>query len=299
MPMNPETTPKVVGALDPQLYGPTPQRPVRAKVRRLAAATRVEPHSHPWAQIAMSADGVIRLSTEAGSYLVPPSQALWIPPDMRHTITMLDDADLRILYLHVPRGRCGPAAAPLAQADAWRGARMLEISPLLHLLVRELPAHTNDGYDASDASDAHSAMTAQERQREHHVSALIRQELAHANTRRLGVELPRDKRLRQLCESVLAEPTRHGTLAAWAHGTGASPRTVARLFQDELQTTFTQWHQQVLLAKAVSVAARDWPIAHIAAELGYSPSAFSAMVRRSVGQTPAQFLRRPPRASSA
>ncbi len=108
---------------------------------------------------------------------------------------------------------------------------------------------------------------------------------------RLGVELPRDKRLRHLCETVIADPTRHETLADWARDTGASPRTVARLFRQELGCTFTQWRQQVILARAVTLAAGRRPINQIAAELGYnSPSAFSAMVRRTVGLAPGQFL---------
>jgi transcriptional regulator, AraC family len=46
----------------------------------------------------------------------------------------------------------------------------------------------------------------------------------------------------------------------------------------------------VILAKAVSLAAGRMPMGQIAAELGYSPSAFSAMVRKSVGQPPGRFL---------
>ena len=236
----------------------------------------------------MADSGVIRLGVDGGSYLVPPSHALWIPPGMVHAVTMVDDADLRTLYLYVPRGRCGPGAAPLAQADDWRGARMLEVSPLLRALVREMP---------TDADGSPTLAAVNRSQRERHLSALIRQELAHAPTHRLSVELPRDKRLRQLCEAVLADPTQHGTLADWAQGTGASPRTVARLFRQELATSFTHWRQQVVLAQAVSLAARNLPIAHIASELGYSPSAFSAMVRRSVGQTAGRFLGKTARAS--
>lgn len=269
----------VVASITPHLFVPTPERPVRAKVRHLLANTQVAPHCHPWAQVAMADRGVIRLAVDGGSYLVPPSQALWIPPGMVHAVTMEDEADLRTLYLHVPRGRNGPDAAPRAQALAWRGARMLEVSSLLRALVQAMPTEADD--PAAPAAD---------RRRERHLSALIRQELAQAPTRRLGVDLPRDKRLRLLCEAVLADPARHDTLEAWARNTGASPRTVARLFQQELGTSFTQWRQQVVLAQAVSLAAQELPIAQIAAELGYSPSAFSAMVRRSVGQTASHFL---------
>lgn len=279
-----------VGSLTPELFVPTLARPVRAKLRWLAADTQVMPHSHPWAQVAISTTGVIRLTVNHGTYIVPPSRALWIPPGVEHAVTMVEDADLRTLYFHQPRGRCGPGALGGDGADpslrgeddsaAWRQCRVLEVSDLLRSLVREMPSTPDGG----------PALTPAERLREQHLSALIRDELARAAAVKLGVDLPQDKRLRHLCEAVLADPTRHETLADWAQDTGASPRTVARLFRSELGSTFTQWRQQVILAKAVSLAAGRMPMGQIAAELGYSPSAFSAMVRKSVGQPPGRFL---------
>ncbi|RKR28675.1 AraC-like DNA-binding protein [Acidovorax sp. 93] len=268
-----------VDSLTPELFVPTTARPVRAKLRWLAADTQVMPHSHPWAQVAISTTGVIRLTVNHGTYIVPPSRALWIPPGVEHAVTMVEDADLRTLYFHQPRGRCGPGV-PRDQEDAWRQCRVLEVSELLRALVREMPTTPDGG----------PALTPAQRLREQHLSALIRDELARAAAVKLGVDLPQDKRLRHLCEAVLADPTRHETLADWAQDTGASPRTVARLFRSELGSTFTQWRQQVILAKAVSLAAGRMPMGQIAAELGYSPSAFSAMVRKSVGQPPGRFL---------
>jgi len=157
---------------------------------------------------------------------------------------------------------------------------VLEASDLLRAVVREMPTTPDDGPPPNAATLL----------RERHLSALLCDELARAAPVKLGVDLPHDKRLRQLCEAVLADPTRHTTLEAWAQDTGASLRTVARLFRTELGSTFTQWRQQVILAKAVSLAAGRMPVGQIATELGYSPSAFSAMVRKSVGQPPAQFL---------
>ena len=90
---------------------------------------------------------------------------------------------------------------------------------------------------------------------------------------------------------LLADPTRHPTLAGWAADAGASPRTVARLFREQLGTSFGPWRQQVLLARALTLAARGRPMGLIAADLGYaSASAFTAMVRRSVGVPPGQFF---------
>lgn len=268
-----------VDSLTPELFVPTAARPVRAKLRWLAADTQVMPHSHPWAQVAISTTGVIRLTVNHGTYIVPPSRALWIPPGVEHAVTMVEDADLRTLYFHQPRGRCGPGV-PRDHEDAWRQCRVLEVSDLLRALVREMPT----------APDGGPAISPTDLRREQHLSALVRGELARAAAVKLGVDLPQDKRLRHLCEAVLADPTRHDTLADWAQDTGASPRTVARLFRSELGSTFTQWRQQVILAKAVSLAAGRMPMGQIAAELGYSASAFSAMVRKSVGQPPGRFL---------
>ena len=108
----------------------------------------------------------------------------------------------------------------------------------------------------------------------------------------LGIALPNEKRLRRLCESMLDDPSRHASVEAWAADAGASARTIARLFRSELGTTFVRWREQVLLARAVPLAARRMPMAAIAAELGYaSPSAFAAMVKRSVGSSPMRFFR--------
>lgn len=272
-----------VESLTPHLFVPSVERPVRAKHRELRADTQVRPHSHPWAQVAISTTGVLRLTVPRGTYIVPPSRALWIPPGVEHAVTMVEDADLRTLYFHQPSGRCGPGV-PRAQESPWRQCRVLEVSDLLRAVVREMPTEPDDG----------APLPPELLRRERHLSALILDELRRARSVRLGVDLPRDKRLRHLCEAVIADPTRHDTLADWARDTGASPRTVARLFRQELGSTFTQWRQQVILARAVALAAGRKPINQIAAELGYnSPSAFSAMVRRAVGLAPGRFLGSP------
>ncbi|HJV61143.1 MAG TPA: helix-turn-helix transcriptional regulator [Albitalea sp.] len=270
-----------VGPLTPHLFAPTPGRPLRSKVHLLGARSRVLPHHHAWAQLTMSATGVVRLTVADGTYLVPPSRALWVPPGVEHAVTVVEDAELRTLSLHQPPGRCGPDV-PRAQEGAWRQCRVLEVSDLLRALAAEL--------DTRPDGDA-TVLGADELQRERRIGALVLDELRRAKPVRLGVAMPADKRLRALCEAVLDEPTRHGTLDGWARDAGASARTVARLFRQELGTTFVQWRHQVLLAKALALAARKLPMGSIAAELGYaSPSAFTAMVRRSVGAPPSEFF---------
>jgi AraC-like DNA-binding protein len=267
-----------VPPVDPQRYAPSAHYPVRAKARRLAADTHIDPHSHPWGQLAFSVTGVVRMTAGRGTYIVPPSRAVWIPPQVEHVVNVVEDAELRTLYLHQDARHCGPEtnAAP---DSPWRDCRVIEVSSLLRELVMHL------------ATDPDTPPAAKPSEREGHVIALVLDELRRAQPVPIGVDLPQDKRLRALCEAVLDDPTRWSTLETCAQGAGASPRTVARLFRSELGTTFLQWRQQVLLAKALAMAARKMPMSVISAELGYaSPSAFTAMVRRSVGAPPSRFF---------
>jgi len=272
------------GPTTPHLYLPDARRPVRAKLLHLSMHTRVVPHHHACAQLALSATGVVRMTMADGSFSVPPSRALWIPAGVEHAVTVVEDAELLTLYLHQPRGHVGPQVARALEVP-WRQCRVLEVSPLLRALALELDVRPDPNGTRS------LTLSADELQREQRLSALLFDELRRARPVPLGIALPREKRLRTLCEAVLDDPTRHTTLEAWARDAGASPRTVARLFRSELHTSFVQWRQQVLLARAVTLAARKLPMASIAAELGYaSASAFSAMVRRSVGAPPSRFL---------
>ena len=272
-PRNPAVS---VPPLDPMRYAPSAARPLRVKSRRLSADTQVEPHSHAWAQVAFSVTGVTRVTAGRSTFIVPPSRAVWIPPRTVHTVAVVEDADMRTLYLHQPAGRCGPDVPP-GQEAPWQGCRVLEVSPLLRELVLQMAE--------SQADDPADVL------RERCIATLVLDELRRARPVPLGVDLPQDKRLRALCEAVLHDPARHATLDDWARDSGASPRTVARLFRQELNTSFAQWRQQVVLAKAVALAARKRPMSLIAAELGYaSASAFTAMVRRSVGMPPSRFF---------
>jgi hypothetical protein len=70
------------------------------------------PHDHPWAQVALSHSGVVRLTVEHGTYIVPPSARCGFRRASSTPSRSSKDADLRTLYLHQPRGRCGPACAP-------------------------------------------------------------------------------------------------------------------------------------------------------------------------------------------
>lgn len=255
----------------PERYAPSAQRPLRAKSRLLEHLADIQPHHHAWAQLVFSFSGAVRVGTPRSTYIVPPSRAVWIPARLEHAVTAIERADLRTLYVQ----------ADLLPGEAWHHPRVLEVSPLLRELVLALPTDADPCPPEAPDDEA----------RRHGVEALVVHELRRARALPLGVALPHDARLRRLCEAMLRDPGRHAGLDAWAAEAGASPRTLNRLFREELGTSFLQWRSQLLLAHAVTLAARGRPMGHIAAELGYaSASAFSAMVTRTVGMPPSRFF---------
>ena len=272
----------------PTRYTPTPARPVRAKQRWLAPDTEIQPHRHAWGQVVIAVSGVARVTTEHGTYLVPAWRAVWIPPNMEHAVSVVEVAELRTLYVHLHH----------SLADT---CRVLEVSPLLRELVLQLNLRMDletdpetdpeTDLETDQATGSESPLSADALARERRLCDLALDELRRAAPVPLGVALPQDKRLRALCQAVIDDPTRHDTLDAWSAAAGASTRTVARLFRQQLGTSFGPWRQQVLLARALTLAAQGRSMGFIAGELGYaSASAFTAMVRRSVGSPPGRFF---------
>ncbi len=261
--------PVPVGDTDP--FQPDAGRPVRVRSRSMPADAHFEPHRHAWAQLAYCASGIVQVSAAADpagrdvTYIVPPSRAVWIAPGTLHSVHALEAAQFRSCYLDA-------SVTP----PGWSGCRVLVVSPLLRELVLAL--------DAAPLPPAREVL----------LTALLLDELHGADTQALGVPLPSahsgDKRLRALCDAVLRAPAERATLAQWSASVGASERTMARLFREQLGLSYQQWRQQAVLAHALPLLARGTPVSHVAAATGYaSESAFTAMFKAALGQPPSQF----------
>jgi len=228
----------------------------------MAAGVHIARHTHAWAQVAYASRGVLRVGTQGTTWMVPPSRAIWMPPHVTHEV--VEEAFLRTLYIDEH------AAPPGLDA-----CRVVEVSNLLREVIAAL-----------DEPDLPAA-------REQVLGALALDELTRSEPLPLSVPMPNEKRLRALCEAVIANPANTDSLEQWAASVGASTRTIARLFRQELGVSFSQWRQQALLARAIPLLSQGRPLAHVAQELGYqSQSAFSAMFRRAFGRSPRAFMER-------
>ena len=222
-------------------------------------------HSHQRIQLLYAVEGVMRVTTDVGVWMIPPRRALLIAPGVTHALTMLSKVSLRSLYI-----------APSAIAGFDAGCRLIEVSNLLRELVLAL---IGDPHDLPAPG------------RGEQLAALILLELTAAQTVPVKIPWPRDRRLVGVCEAIMADPGRTRTIAEWGFDAGASGRTLMRLFPRETGLPFRQWVQQVQLADAFCRLARGDSVGSIASALGYaSPSAFTAMFRRVLGHTPQHYL---------
>jgi AraC-like DNA-binding protein len=227
----------------------------------------IAPHSHERAQLIFAAEGVMMVSTADGSWAVPPQRAVWMPAGARHEIRMAGAVAMRTLYVRDDAGRGLP-----------EGVRVIAVTALLRELILRacaLPVL----YDESGPAAR--------------VIALILDEIAALPTLGLDLPMPRDARLVRICRALQADPGSPRTLEDWARAAGASSRTLARLFPRETGATFAAWRQQARLLAALARLAAGQPVTRIALDLGYdSPSAFTAMFRRTFGTTPSRYLDR-------
>lgn len=265
----------------PASLSPTAERPVRVVARNLQADELLRAHQHAWGQVTYALDGAVQVNANQQTWFVPPLRAIWIPPQVVHEVRTLERAQLRAIYVD-------SSVATISGDDCV----VLEVSGLMRELVRSLTQ-----LELSNSEGEHPTLSAQatlqsKLQREAHLVACLLDELAHAAPLPLNVPMPRDSRLLNLCDLLIADPSSPLSLHDLSKQVGASERTLARLFQSEMQMSFGLWRQQMRLARAAPLIASGKPLSVVAAELGYaSQSAFSAMFKKTFGQTPSSFFR--------
>ena len=222
-------------------------------------------HTHLRAQLIYAGSGVMRVETETGCWVVPPVRGVWIPANVPHRVIMLGAVEMRTLYIRSD-----------ARPDLPDTCCLLEVSPLLRALIFALLDEPLD-YDLDGRAGQ--------------IAALALCELRFLKIPALHLPMPNEPRLYQLCQSLIAHPTRHHTLDRLAEQQAMSSRTLARQFQRETGMSFRQWRQQARLVEALGHLANDMPVAQVAEKLGYrSASAFTAMFQRTLGMEPRRYF---------
>lgn len=239
---------------------------LRGAARSYPDGHRIAPHDHERGQIVHATAGVMEMTALDRLWLIPPQRALWIPPGLPHGLRALGAVELRSVYVH-------PAAIPAGYPQT---PGVITVSSLLReLLIRAAAVPADYAQDSQDGL----------------IMALILREVAWQERVPWCLPMGRDPRLARVCAAFLARPADPRTLAQWGQATGASSRTLARLFTAETGLSFQHWRQQARVVLALPMLAAGLPVSVVAADMGYeTPAAFSAVFRRFTGMAPARFM---------
>ncbi len=223
-------------------------------------------HTHPRGQLLHAIEGVMTVRSDHGTWVVPPSRALWLAAGIEHEVHMSGAVKIRTVFVdatvfeHLPEQSCVVSVAPL----------------LRELIV----AAVNIPLDYHDDG------------REGRLMRLLIDEIHEADVLPLHLPSPGDPRVKQICEGLLANPADSSTVEQWARQLDVTARTVHRLFVRETGMTFAQWRDQARLLFALQRLAQGERIIDVAFDCGYaSQSAFTAMFRRNFGKPPSAFYR--------
>jgi len=99
--------------------------------------------------------------------------------------------------------------------------------------------------------------------------------------------------LHRISESLYANPADSRSLDEWGKEVGASGRTVARRFEQDVGITLREWRHKLRLFLALEWLCAGRNVTDIALDLGYaSTSAFSYMFRQEMGCPPSEWRSR-------
>lgn len=223
-------------------------------------------HVHPRGQLIYASSGMMRVICGRDVWVVPPSQAVWVPPNQEHEVFFPGDTALRSLFVD-----------PSAVTGLPLQCTVLKVAPLLReLVLRAVQIGNSYGPDGP----------------EWRVMQVLLDELRIAEATPLRLPMARDERVMRVIDALMQSPGDSRDLADWGKIAGASSRTLARLFVSETGLTFGGWRKRLLLHEALDRLDRGEQVTGIAFDLGYqSLSAFIEMFRKELGVSPRRYAR--------
>jgi len=113
-------------------------RPVAAMAGTWPNGSRIPYHMHRRGQLLYAVSGIMRVETDDAAWIVAPTRALWLPPQMPHSVTMRSHLEMRTLYID-----------PSACSALPPVATFVEVGGLLRALIiaalEEPPDHDEAG----------------------------------------------------------------------------------------------------------------------------------------------------------
>lgn len=229
------------------------------------AGYSVRPHRHRRAQFLYARAGVVMVASSQGRWMVPPEHALWIPPEISHSVHMIGNVIMLSAYIE-----------PGAIGGLPHGVRVVSPTALLRSLIIEAVALRFE-HDL----DRRATL----------ITELLLLEIPRVPEQPLGLPFPADPRLASLCRDFLDKPSPHLAIDQWAQAMAMSRRAFTRVFRRETGLSLATWRQQACLFTAVPRLANGEAVTSVALDLGYeSVAAFTTMFKRMLGASPRSYV---------
>ncbi|MEU8734157.1 helix-turn-helix transcriptional regulator [Streptomyces tendae] len=230
-------------------------------VLALPSRSVIAHHVHDEHQLVYASQGVISVTTAAGTWVAPSNRGIWIPAGSSHQHRV-----------HGPTRLHGVGLPPEANPWGMPTPAVVSVSPLLReLIVRYTEAST--------------AM--QDSARKRRLLAVLLDEVFFSPQQPIRLPAPVDTRLADACARVEAELATAIDIQDLARISGTSARTLTRLFKEEMAMSYVQWRTQLRLYHATRMLADGMPVGAVAHRCGWkSPSSFVAVFRSTFGYTP-------------
>jgi len=247
--------------------GATPPAPLKVRAQSIPARHFFPEHSHQWHQMVYAISGALTVISEAGSLVISPEQAVWLPTGLRHRVGSLLGAEFRSLWIADETGGALSAGGP----------RVFAVSPLLKALIVEAT-----GIEGQADDDGYAGR----------ITHLILDQLRGARPLPTALPWPRDGALTVLCEALYTDPADERGPEEWGQILGMSARTLARHFAAETGMSLRSWRRRMRLFRAIELLGGGMGVTRTAMELGYgSTSAFVYAFRLEMGSSPQVYMR--------
>lgn len=226
----------------------------------------IERHQHTFGQLLYCAAGIMQISTGDTKFIAPPQYAVWIPPNIQHSASILQNASYQSVYIDKAQAARLPAKACV-----------LEVTALIKALLSEFSQGARQGRNID---------------KDRRLGLVLIDQLEDAHTLESYLPGSQDTSVQVVLHELSVEPGANKTLGQWAQQLNVTERTLIRKFIKETGLTFGEWKRRARFLAAVQQLNEGVSVETVGLNLGYSTSsAFIAMFRRACGSTPENFRR--------
>lgn len=225
--------------------------------------------SHARGHLVYAASGVLAVHAERGTSIVPANRVAWTPAGFTHYHRAHGDTDMRIVFLPPSLARLIPDHPAVFLASG---------------LAREVLLALTSPRNHDDSAPDYS------RSARSRLLRVLIEELREVHEQPLHLPEPQDDRLQAIARMLYEDPAHNASLAELGKTTGASTRTLSRLFRDELGMTFYEWRTQLRIYHALVLLADGHDATQTAYACGWAnPSTFITAFTSVIGTTPGRY----------